>query len=465
MQNKEIRNWQDKEALERYKLIAPIIDEGIDEGKRLKLREDIAEKNGISKRTLYRYEAAFREKGFEGLRPQNREKHRVQGLPENYDEIMGEAIQLKREVPKRSVRQIIKILETEGFAPPGVLKQSTMQRHLFDAGFGMKQMKKESERRTTSSRRFCRAHRMELAQGDIKYGPTIVTKEGKKIETYLSSLIDDHSRYILHAEFYDNQRREVVEDTFHKAILKFGKFDAAYLDNGKQYIAWDLEASCARLGIKMLHAKPYAAESKGKIEKYHQKVDQFIREVRHAHVHSLSELNEKWKYFLEQEYQKESHSGIAEYYKSYGVDIPSGGITPEQEFNRDTRGLVFIDVSVVSAAFLHCEERMVDNAGCFSLNGVKYEAGNGLSNAKIIVAYDPLKMDAVEVRYNGMEPFYAHKLVIGPYADRKPEIPVSMTDEDPKTSRLLDALEARYKKDHKMRADALSFADYGKEGE
>lgn len=84
MQSKEVKKWQDEEALKRYQMIAPLLDEDLDEAK-------------------------YREEAFNGLRPMNREKRRSQSLPENYDEIVGEAIQLKREVPKRSVRQIIKI--------------------------------------------------------------------------------------------------------------------------------------------------------------------------------------------------------------------------------------------------------------------------------------------------------------------------------------------------------------------
>ena len=49
----------------------------------------------LSKRSLYRYEAKYREEAFDGIRPMNREKRRSQALPENYDEIDGEAIQLK----------------------------------------------------------------------------------------------------------------------------------------------------------------------------------------------------------------------------------------------------------------------------------------------------------------------------------------------------------------------------------
>lgn len=232
MQSKEVKKWQDEEALRRYQMIAPLLDEGLDEAKRRQLREEIAARYEISKRSLYRYEAEYREKAFDGLRPMNREKRRSQALPENYDEIVGEAIQLKREVLKRSVRQIIKILETEGYAAPGVLKASTLQRYLYNAGLGVKQMKRYTEKRETSSRRFCRPHRMELLQGDIKYEPDIRLNDGTLIKTYLSSLIDDHSRFIIQSEFYDNQHQEIVEDTFHKAILKQGKCDACYLDNG-----------------------------------------------------------------------------------------------------------------------------------------------------------------------------------------------------------------------------------------
>ena len=129
--------------------------------------------------------------------PASRTKKRQKRLPENFEEVMEQAVQLKREVPKRSVRQIIKVLELEGRAQPGVLKPSTMQRHLYEAGLGRKQMKRYAEKRASSARRFCRSHRMELLQGDIKYGLELRTTEGALVKTCLSSLIDDHSRYIV----------------------------------------------------------------------------------------------------------------------------------------------------------------------------------------------------------------------------------------------------------------------------
>ena len=463
MQSKEVKKWQDEAALKRYQMIAPLLDPDIDDAKRRQMREEIAARNGISTRSIYRYEEKYRKDQFQGLRPMNREKRRSQALPENYDEIIGEAIQLKREVPRRSVRQIIKILEIEGWAAPGVLKASTMQRYLYKAGLGQKQMRRYTEKREHSSRRFCRPHRMELLQGDIKYGPKIRLKDGTLIRTYLSSLIDDHSRYILHSEFYDNERAEIVEDTFHKAILKHGTFDAAYLDNGTQYISEQLTKSCAALGIRLLHAKPRACESKGKIEKFHQVVDRFIAEIEAAHVHSLEELNRLWKIMLDQDYQREAHGGIAEYYRSMDVNVPKAGISPQTEWMRDERMLKFLDISVVADAFLHHEERQIDNAGCFSFGGHTYEASTALCGCQVEISYDPMNTEKVTVIYAGMEPITAKRVQIGAFSDKKPSLPIGMTGK-PETSRFLDALEKRYKEEHSMMADALSFGEYGKAG-
>ena len=34
MQSKEVKKWQDEEALKRYQMIAPLLDEDLDEAKR-----------------------------------------------------------------------------------------------------------------------------------------------------------------------------------------------------------------------------------------------------------------------------------------------------------------------------------------------------------------------------------------------------------------------------------------------
>ena len=226
------------------------------------------EQHNEQPKTIRRYESAFRSKGFSGLMPKSRKGSIDRRLPENYSEYVQEAIILKKEVPSRSVSQIITILEGERKAPEGVLKRSTLQRHLYAAGFGEKQMKKyrEDQRSTTAVKRFCKPHRMMLAQADIKYGVGIlVSADGKKKTAYLSSIIDDHSRYILASEWYEKEDEYAVTDVFRKAILNYGTFDRCYTDNGSVYVSGQLRTSCAKLGIRLIRAKPYSGKSKGAV--------------------------------------------------------------------------------------------------------------------------------------------------------------------------------------------------------
>jgi len=459
-----ISNWQDDEALRRFKLISPLLSSDLDEAKRIQLREKIAADNNVSVRSLYRYEKAWQNGEFQGLKPAPRNKNRIQNLPENFDSLLNEAIQLRREVPSRSINQIILILELEGKAAPGVLKRATLQRHMYDAGFGATHLNTYKDARESSSKRFCKPHRMMLIQGDIKYGPILpIGKKGAKVQTYLSSAIDDHSRFILHSQFYDNQEETIVEDTFHQAINRYGKFDSCYFDNGSQYIAKQLRLSLAKLGIVISHCKIRSGKSKGKIEKFHQIVDTFIAEAKLKKITTLEELNYYWSIFLEQYYQKAPHEGIKEYYTSLGADVPECGITPMQEWNRDSRALNYISTDVVSEAFLHHEKRRVDKGACISFQGRKYETKPSLIGFIVEIAYDSKNTEELQIHFPGMETFIARPVKIGSFCDKKETLPISMQLATPTTSRLIDALEVKYNDDHKQMADAISFADYRKE--
>ena len=465
MQRSVTPNWQEQEALQRYQMIAPLMDESLDPAKRTRMRNDIAAQNGVSERSLRRYEDAYREGGFQGLKPKARSSKPSKKLPKNFDELLAEAIQLKREEPKRSVNQIITILELEGRVAPGVLKRSTMERHLYAAGFGVRQMQMYNDARNSSQKRFCKPHRMMLLQGDIKYGPKLpIGKNGAMKQTYLSSAIDDHSRYVIASRFYDNQEEAIIEDTFHKVLLKAGRFDACYFDNGSQYIAKQLKLSLAKLGIPIKHAPVKSGKSKGKVERFHQTVDAYIREAKLKKIRTLEDLNYHWGIFLEDYYHKSPHDGIREYYESLGNPVPEGGITPLQEWNRDSRALVFLDTTVVAEAFLHHEERKVDKGACISFRGRKYETKTSLIGCTVGIAYDPASPETITVSYRGMEPFTAQPLKIGEYCDKTPAIPESMLPAEAQTSRLLDALEKRHESSQRELANAISFGNYRKEG-
>ena len=192
-------------------------------------------------------------------------------------------------------------------------------------------------------------------------------------------------------------------------------------------------------------------------------VDTFIRESKLKEIRTLEELNRLWTVYLEEYYHKQKHAGIAEYYESLGAAVPEEGISPLQEWNRDSRPLTFLDAAVVSEAFLHHEQRKVDKGACISFRGRRYETKPSLIGHTVEISYDPAAPEQITISYQGMEPFTAAPLKIGSYCDKRPTLPASMQEQTPTTSRFLDALEVRHEQNQLQMANAISFASYRKE--
>jgi hypothetical protein len=152
----------EERAAERVRMLAPLLEEGLDPAALASLKREACERHGVSERTLRRYLGQYREGGFSGLKPRSpgRPGQRSVGA-----EALAEAIQLRREVPGRSVRSIIQILEWEGKIEPGSVKRSTLQDHLVAAGYSSSQMRIYMEA-GVAARRFQRQHRNSLWQSD-----------------------------------------------------------------------------------------------------------------------------------------------------------------------------------------------------------------------------------------------------------------------------------------------------------
>lgn len=187
-------------------------------------------------------------------------------------------------------------------------------------------------------------------------------------------------------------------------------------------------------------------------------VNAFLAEANAQKIKTLEELNQFWDIWLEEYYHNKPHEGIEEYYKSLRTPVPTGGISPLQEWNRDSRPLVFVDAAVVGEAFMHHESREVDKGGCISVSGRTYETSTSLIGARVEIAYDPLKPEIITVSYPGINPFTANPLRIGEYCDQKPEVPISMQNVEPETSRFLEGLKRHREKNLQMQANALSFS-------
>ena len=191
--------------------------------------------------------------------------------------------------------------------------------------------------------------------------------------------------------------------------------------------------------------------------------DDFIRESKLKNIRTLEELNRLWTVYLDEYYHKQKHTGIVEYYESLGAAVSAEGISPLQEWNRDSRPLTFLDAAVVSEAFLHHEQRKVDKGACISFRGKRYETKPALIGHTVEISYDLVALEQITISHQGMEPFNEAPLKIGSYCDKRPTLPASMQEQTPTTSSFLDALEIRHKQNQQQMADAISFASYRKE--
>ena len=123
-------------AEERMSMIAPLLSQYMDGGQVAQIRQEICERNQISQRTLERYLSAYLSGGFDALKPQSKCPEYKYKIPQ---ELLDEAIQLRRELPSRSIPTIIKILELEGKAEPGFLKRTTLQDAMSRAGYAQEE--------------------------------------------------------------------------------------------------------------------------------------------------------------------------------------------------------------------------------------------------------------------------------------------------------------------------------------
>ena len=429
-------------AVERMKMLGPLLEEGQDKAKEAAKKQEICERYGISERTLRRYLSAYHKNGFSGLKPKQTGRPGLRSIPED---ILKEAVQLRREVPGRSVNTIIQILEWEKKISPGSVKRSTLQEHLATEGYSSTQMRIYRDS-AVAARRFQRASRNSLWQSDIKFGPYI---NGRQV--YLVAFIDDCTRFVLHAEFYPVLDATIVEDAFRQALVKSGAPRRVYFDNGKQYRTKVMERACAKLDIRLLFARPYAAESKGKIERFNRTVDSFLAEVRVEKPDTLNGLNRRFWVWLDECYQHKPHSSLEE------------NISPFAAFNMDKEPLRFIDAGEIAEAFLRIEERKVDKSGCISFNGEKYEIENGLLliGRKVSVIYERSDTEYLWIEHENFPRTTAKPLEIGECAGQRPPLPQMLEKENVTKSRLLVAAEKKNQARGKQLKNVISFRSIG----
>ncbi|MEN6326094.1 MAG: Mu transposase C-terminal domain-containing protein [Syntrophomonas sp.] len=181
-------------------------------------------------------------------------------------------------------------------------------------------------------------------------------------------------------------------------------------------------------------------------------MDSFLAESALEKPQTLESLNQLFGVWLEECYQHKPHSALEK------------NLSPATAYRSDRKALKFLDPELVASAFLHCEARKVDKAGCISFNGRKFEAGLSFIGCKVDVIYDPADLDELTIEYGGHKPFKAKPLVIGERSGKRPKLPEHLLPASAQSSRLL---KAAARKNQERKADqipAVSYRSVRKEG-
>jgi putative transposase len=172
-------------------------------------------------------------------------------------------VKLRLQQPRLAMSTLVRQLEQSGVLQPGTFSLSSVYRLLVREGLDRPQLIAEGSGPT-------KAFETELAHAlwmaDVMDGPTLRVGD-RVVRTFLFALLDDCSRLIPHAQYYDNERLPSLLDCLKEAFGRRGLPEKLYTDQGKIFTCSHLRVVCANLKIKLIHARPYAAWSRGKSER------------------------------------------------------------------------------------------------------------------------------------------------------------------------------------------------------
>jgi putative transposase len=366
-------------ALWRLGVLGALVSARLEHGDRRQLFQEIAARvhqmpDGrvveLSRRTIESWYYAHKRGGFEALYPCTRSDcGQSRAIA---PELAALILRAKREKPRRSIKRIIRMLERARRVRRGELSRSSVHRLLQLAGVSTRPVRGPSAER----RSFIAEHAGDLWVGDALHGPLVIAPDGRIRKSYLLSLIDDATRYIVHSYFALSEGAEAQEYGLKQAILKYGLARAYYVDRGSAYVAHSLRFICAELGIHLLHAGVQDAQAKGVIERWHRTWRDEVGDELPDTPLPLAELNAKHWAWLGAEYHAREHSTTGR--------APREHLLAEVDQIRPVPRGVDLD-----AVFLHREDRTVRNDGTVRWRGGLLEVRPDLEGKRIELRFDP----------------------------------------------------------------------------
>ena len=410
---------QEQVALHRWAVIAEATSDRLSPAERGALVRQIASRahagpdgsdHRYSRATIDRWIRAWRFGGLDALKPTQRADT---GAVRAHPELFGEAAALRLEIPSRSAAQIASILyyrhgiKVAERTIRGQLRRRGLHREALEAEptvFGRYEADRPNERWIT----------------DVLVGPWVpFPKIDASVRAKLFLIVDDHSRLLVDGRFFAHENARACQELLRRAITRRGVPDVLYADNGAPFSnAW-LSRTCAVLGVRLVHSKPYSPEGRGKQERLNRYIrEAFLSEATHQGISSLEELNDLFFAWAEQVANRRVHAETNE--------------APIDRFER-TGPHRQVDPDQLREAFRWSVTRRVTRTATVPLEGNSYGVDPALVGRRVELRYDPEDLSRIDVYLNGTKagvatPFvtrrHTHRAV--PQAARAKPVPTGI---------------------------------------
>jgi len=271
------------------------------ENSELSIRKTLAELE-VPRSTFYDWYRRYQKDGYDGLADQKTGPRQFWNqIPESVQE---QVVELALAHPEKSSRQLAwQFTDDQEY----FVSESSVYRILksFDLvqspAFLMVTAKDKFENPTTKVN--------ELWQTDFTYFKIIDWGW-----YYLSTVLDDYSRYILAWKLSPTMATTDVEDTLNLALEKAGLTEVRVRhrprllsDNGPAYVSKELKLFLKRKDIEHIRGAPYHPMTQGKIERWHRSMKNVVKL---QNYYSPSELEQSIAEFVEYYNNQRYHESI-----------------------------------------------------------------------------------------------------------------------------------------------------------
>jgi len=223
------------------------------------------DKLGIPRTTFYRWYELYQTGGVDALEDRSPMPGRVWNrIP---DEVRDKIIDLALDEPELAPRELaVRFTDTRRYfvSESSVYRLLKAQDLITSPAFVVIKAADEFRDKTTAPN--------QLWQTDFTYLKVIGWGW-----YYLSTILDDFSRYVIAWKLCTSMRAEDVTDTLQLALQASGCDRASVVhkprllsDNGSSYIATDLADWLHHNGMQHVRGAPYHPQTQGKIERWHQ---------------------------------------------------------------------------------------------------------------------------------------------------------------------------------------------------